>query len=310
MAAPFTRADLSRGPGFVTFNGATLFLRGDLDTKHAPVFKPVTSSLHGQTDKYKTDLVIQNTLSVFGLWRDLSVLFPSYILNPVPGASVFSSSDLPMVIQARNNDKITYPNTRITGLMNLHLGTDEELFSGTLQMTSLIAGGANPEDAGAYFVRATATYAAPTLDLTAFVKARWSAAWAGKTGLTSFVGQKGFDISWSFSPKPVPVEGFGTVDMTVPEEGMVASCKCIPIGPTGAQTDTAQAVHAAMGTLLSAGGADLTLAAGTNAIVLKGAGLVSSSTVFGVEPLRNGEAVWETTRGFTTNVPNAVATVS
>lgn len=311
MAAPFTRASLSRGPAFVTWNGATLYLRGDVDSKHAPVFNPVQSSLTGQIDKTKKDLVIKNNLLLFGLWQDLTVLFPTSILNPATGASVFGATDLPMVIQARNNDRISYANTQITKLMSLHLGVDSELFAAAVEMTSIIANGANPEDAASYFTRDTNVYAAPaSLALTNFKKVRWTGAWTGKTGLTSFIGQKGFDVSWALDLKPVPVEGWGTVDYTVGEGGMVAQCKCIPIVPTMAQIDTAQAVTAAHGGLLSAAGADLTLTGGGASVVLKGAGMIESATVFGIEPLRAGEVVFETTRSLAAGVVGAAATVA
>ena len=311
MAGPFTRASLGRGPAFVTFNGATLYLRGDIDTKHAPAFNPVKSSLTGQIDKTKKDLVIKNNLLLFGLYQDLTVLFPSWLMNPVPGTSVFGSTDLPMVIQARNNDTISYANTQITKLLGLHLGVDNELFAAAVEMTSILANGGNPEDAAGYFTRGTTTYVAPaSLALTNYVKTRWTAAWTGKTGLTSFVGQKGFDVTWNSDLKPVEVEGWGTVDMTVGEGAMVAQCKCVPIVPTGAQIDTAQAVSVAHGGLLSANAADLTLTTGARSIVLKTAALIESSTMFGVEPLRTGEAVWETTRAVTAGAMGAVATVA
>ena len=316
MPAPFTRASLGGGPAFVTFNGATLFLRDDLDSKHAPEFNPVRSSLIGQVDKTKKDLVIRNTLTLFGLFTDLTVLFPSWLLNPTPGTHIYGASDLPLVIQARNNDVITYHNTQITRLANLHLGVDNELFAAAVEFTSIIANGANPEDAAAYFTRSTSVYAAPAaLVLTNFVKTRWTGAWTGKTGFTSFVGKRGFDVSWdadivSGEGQAGYVEGWGTCDMVLGEGTMMARCRALPIGPTMAQTDTAQGVTAAHGGLLSAGGADLTLTGGSHSVVLKNAALVESATVFGVEPLRAGEAVWEATRVVTAGVPAAVATVT
>ena len=313
MSAPFTRSSLGRGPAFITWNGVNLYLRGDLDSKHSPLFDPVKGSLTGQIDKTKRDLVIKNNVMLFGLWQNLSVLFPSWLLNPVPGTSVFGTgSDLPMVVQARNSDTITYANTQITKLSALHLGVENELFAAAVEMTSIIAGGANPEDSGAYFTRGTNAYAAPaSLVLTNFIKARWSAAFGSVTGLTSFIGQKGFDLSWNADLKPVAVEGWGTVDMTVGEGGMIAQCKCIPIGPTGAQIDAAQVSSGvAHGTLLSSDAAALTLTSTGHSIVLNGASILESATVFGIEPLRIGEMVFETTRALTAGALGAVATVS
>ena len=320
MPALFTRASLSRGPGYMTIGGATLFPISDMDPRHSPEFNPVKLSLHGQIDKYKTDFVIKHRISVFGLFSSLPVLFPSYILNPTIGASIFTNADQTLVYQARNNDRITYFNSQITKLLDLHLGVDSETFSAALEITSIIANGANPEDASAYFVRDTNVYAAPTFDMTQFVKSRWTGSWNGKAGLTAFVGQNGFNISWTFDAKPCVVKGWGTVDMTVGEGGLIGMCKCIPIVPTAAQIDAAQGLGGgttgaplagdAHGTLLSSLGADLTLTAGAHSVVLKGAGITESGSVFGIEPLRNGELAFETTRGFAANVPNATAAIS
>ena len=116
------------------------------------------------------------------------------------------------------------------------------------------------------------------------------------------------------------VKGWGTVDMTVGEGGLIGMCKCIPIVPTAAQIDAAQGLGGgttgaplagdAHGTLLSSLGADLPLTAGAHSVVLKGAGITESGSVFGIEPLRNGELAFETTRGFAANVPNATAAIS
>jgi len=310
---------LGRGPAFLTFNGGTLFPVGDVMPKHGAEWEGAGSSLSGRIDKSKKNLVIKHNLKVFGLWDSttLGVLFPSWLMNPVPGASIFGTgSDLPLVYQARNNDTLTYPNTQLTKLSNLHLGVEQETFSADIELTSLIAGGANPEDAGAYFTRGTTAYAAPAaLVLTNYLKVRWSAAWTGKSGFASFIGQKGFDVSWSADLKAGPgtagyVEGWGQVDMTMGDDGVVGQLKCIPIGPTGAQLDTAQALAAAQGTLLSAQSAALTLTGGSHSVAFSQMGIVESATGFGIDPLRVNETTWETTRGLTAGVLGAVAAVS
>jgi hypothetical protein len=306
-----SRSSLGRGPAIVTLGGQTLFMRDSLLPKHSPVWKPVGCTHLGQIDKYKSDFVIKNTLQLFGAWQSLAVLFPSALLNPVVGTSLFGASDTPMVILAKNNDQITYPNTRVTKLIDLSLSLDNELFAATLETTSLLSNNTAPETAGAYFTRATGSYAETTFALTNFLKTRWTAVWTGKTGFTSFIGQKGFNVAWTLDLKTDVVDGYGTVDMYVGEGGLVAAMKCVPIGPTAAQADTAQNPHAVHGALLSAGAADLTmtgLAAGS--VVLKGAAMVEFSTAFGIEPLRVNETAWETTRAITTGAVGAVATIS
>jgi hypothetical protein len=68
----------------------------------------------------------------------------------------------------------------------------------------------------------------------------------------------------------------------------------------------------ALGALLSGLSADLTWTAAASApvIVLKGAAIVDHGYAFGAEPLRQGEVTWETTRGFSTGAPAAIATVA
>ena len=84
MPALFTRASLSRGPGYVTIGGATLFPISDMDPRHSPEFNPVKLSLHGQIDKYKTDFVIKHRISVFGLFSSLPGIVVIHIIFSMP----------------------------------------------------------------------------------------------------------------------------------------------------------------------------------------------------------------------------------
>lgn len=305
-----TRSQLGRGPAHVTFGGATLFTRDDLVPSHAPVWNPVSASLHGQIDKFKADLVIEIPLMLFGNWENLSVLFPSAVLNPTIGASLFSGSDSPLVIHARNQDRITYHNARLTKLAGLYLGVDAELFAAACVFTALLKDGANPEDAGAYFTRDTSAYSETSFAKTNFKKVRTTAAWSGKTGFTSFVSEKGFNVAWTLDAQPQVVDGLGTVDMYIGPGGLTGACKCVPIGPTSAQKDTAQALGSAHGALLSAGAANLAITGTVLSVTLNNAAMVESSSAFGITPLRIGEVAWETVRGFTTGQPTAVAAIS
>ena len=89
MSAPFNRSFLTRGPAIVTYAGATLFTRGDIVPRHAPGWEDVVTSMYGRVDRAKKDLVLKIGLPLFGNWTNLSVLFPSYCLNPITGTSVF-----------------------------------------------------------------------------------------------------------------------------------------------------------------------------------------------------------------------------
>jgi hypothetical protein len=312
MSAPFNRTALTRGPAKVTIGGATLYMRGDFSTKHAPVFNPVMSSLHGQSDKYKKDLVIKLNLTLFGLWQDLTVLFPSYAMNPTVGTDITGSTDQAVVVHARNGDRITYTNGWITKLLNLFLGVDGELFAAAVEITCVIGKDKMPTDAGAYFVRDSTAYTETAFAMTNFNKGRWSGVWGAVTGFGAIATHKGFNIDWNLAIFGDGGDGYGTQSLIIDDAGLVGNCKCIPIGPTLAQGDTAQGIASRdIGSLLSTGAADLTLSGPNSAaVVLKNANIIEHATTFGVKPLRAGEVAWETTRVFTAGVPSAVGTVA
>ncbi len=312
MSAPFTRSSLARGPAIVTYNSGTFFTRGDVVPRHAPAWDDVVTSMYGRVDRSKKDLIIKISLPLWSSLDNLAILFPPAVMTPLAGTSVFGASDLGLVIHARNGDQITYVNTALTKLSNLHLGTDNELWSADAEFTALIANGANPEDAGAYYTMATPTYTDTAFAKTNFSRVRWTGAWGTVPGFTTIVSQKGFSIDWDLKLSPIYVEGYGTRDMTVVD--MVATCKCIPVGPTIAQLEAAaQALGTAMGSLLSAVPAtlsDLTLTGGAHSVILKSAAIIEHGYAFGQDPLRLGEFTWSTTRGFSVGVPAAVAAVS
>jgi hypothetical protein len=315
-----TRSQLGRGPAYVTFGGATLFTRDDLIPKHSPVWEPVVSSLHGQIDKYSKGLAIKLNLTLFGNWSNLSVLFPSYLLAPTVGTRIYGDTDSNLVIQARDGTNMTYYNAQITKLADLYLGVDSELWAAAVEITAILANSTNPEAASAYFSRGATTYSETTFTNNAsFLKCRWSANWGGYASFASFVGQKGFHLSWQCDVKPDIVDGYGQVSAYIGPGGLIAQCKCIPIGPTMADIDAAQGLVTtatppgqAPGALLSSIQKQLTMTAsiGTHSVVLTQAALVETGTAFGVDPLRQAEVTFESLHAISSGVAQAVATVT
>ena len=310
MAAPFTRALLGRGPAQVTFNAHTFYTRDDITARHSPVWKPVAASMYGEVDQTITDRVYKVPLRLWGAWENLTDLFPAAVLNPVVGSSLFDpATDKPLTVWARNGDKIVYTSAAVTKVANLYLGVDSDLFAADVEFTCICGNANNPEDANAYYTVSNAAITESAFAKTSFKRVRWSAAWGALAGFTSFVGQKGFAISWEMETRPVAVDGYGTRDVALGR--FVGRCSCIPVGPTLAQLEAqASAQGTALGTLLSGVSADLTITGnGGGSVVLKNAGLKEHGYAFGIDPLRMGETTWETTRGFAAGVAAAVATV-
>lgn len=293
----------------MSWNSVTMYSEGDIVPRFSPSLASLMTSAFGEIDKVITDRMIKVGIRLWGAWESLSTLFPSALLNPVAGASLYGTTDLPLVITGRNGDRITVVNAQITKLADLFLGVDSSLFAADVEFTGILAGGANPEDASSYFSTATAQTYTEAFAKTNFKRQRFTGAWGAKTGWTAIVPQLGVNIAWNLNLAPLRVTGLGTVDMTVKD--MVGSAKCVPIGPTMAQIKTEGVFETALGTLQGANAADLvwTGSGGSPVITLKNAALGENGLAFGIEPLRNGELAWNTTRGFSAGAAVAVATV-
>ena len=311
MAAPFTRASLGRGPAQVSYNAHTFFTRDDIAVDLGPEWKEVLCSMYGVVDKSIGDRVYKVPLKLWGAWENLPDLFPSAVMTPVHGTSLFNpTTDVPLTVWARNGDKVVFTNAAMSKVANLYLGVDSDLFSADVEFTCIVGNTNNPEDANAYYTVSNSALTESAFSKSAFKKVRWTGAWGALAGFTAFVGQKGFSINWQMEAKPVGVDGYGTRDLALTK--FVGGCTCVPIVPTMAQLEAQTAAQGvAFGSLLSGISGDLTLSgAGGGSVVLKNAGIIKHGYKFGIEPLRLGEVSWETTRGFAAGVAAAVGTVS
>lgn len=309
------RSLLIRGPAKVTFDGATFYQRGDITIPLAPATAPLAVPASGYRDDVWTDHVITFQLQPYGAWENLSILFPSAILNPVPGTSLFTGTDKELVITARNGDQITLHNARIIGLANLFGGVDQPLFASAIQFAAILRDDYDPEDANAYYTISTgASYGNDGLfdsSLANYKQQAYAAAWTGKAGFDPFQFDKGFNLSWTVDARPHVNSNLGTIDYVIGENGLIGTLAGIPIGPTLAQLETAAAFQGQLlGHRRSTVGADLTLTGTGVAIVLKKASIANWSPMFGVEPLRAGTITWQTTRGFTAGTADIVASVA
>lgn len=310
-----TRTDLKGGPAKVTWNSATFLTRDDIALSVSPERIDVVTQLHGPVDKAAVDRVFRIPLMLWGGWENVSTLFPASLLDPTVGTRLLAgASDLPLVVQGRNGDQITFHNATITRLANLYLGADSPIWAAAVEFTAFLASGKNPEDASAYYTIATGTsFTEPTITLANYAAQRYAAAWGSVTGFTAFQAKEGWAIDWDLQLGYDKVSGLGTVDAYV--QGLRARATCIPIGPTMAQIETALLNNSVIGKLLSAQVAanpDLVItgASPSVSVTLKHAQILDAGFNFSATALRNGPLTWETTWGITTTNPDARAAVA
>lgn len=309
------RANIKGGPAKVTWNGATLMSRETFKSRHNPDWVGVQTSMHGVVDKAAKDFICRIPLRLWGAWENLSVLFPAAVLTPAIGTRIFGTTDLPLVIHARNGDRITYHNAQLTKLADLYLGVDMPVFAADVEFTALIKNNTNPEAANAYYTEDSAAYSDTTFSKTNYKQQRYSAVWGTRTGFTAFQGKLGWNIGWQMQLTPDYSACVGTYDMILKD--FSGQAKCIPVEPTmvqiSAQTFSpggSGVAGRALGSLLSAVSDDLVITGSGVSVTLKAAGITEHGWAFGDEVLRNDELVWETTVGFTSGTAAARAAIA
>lgn len=300
---------LGAGAPKVTFNGATFWTRDDVLPRIAHELTEQRSSMFGRVTKTRAARMIEVTLPLFGLWENLTTLFPPTVINPTIGSRVFSGADLPLVLHAKNGDRLTISNARITGLATLKLAANQPIFGGAVKFNGLLANNADPTDAAAYYTFDNAAYVEGDFALTNFLSKSWSGAWGARAGFTSLLTEAGWDLSWELGMEPDLVDGLGAVDMYL--TNFSAKASCIPVGPTVAQLETnlfyQGDAKAAIGTGLHESVDDLVLTSGAASITLKSAALTETGFAFAPSKKRVTDTVWETVRGFSAGAPQAMA---
>jgi hypothetical protein len=311
-----SRTTIVRSPGKITFGGATFYPETSIDIPFAPDFDDILAWAHGKIDYTKKDLKIPVRAKLWGGINNLSVLFPAAVLTPVPGTSL--CSDAALVVLGKNGDQVTFHNAFISKLIDLELGIDKNFFAAEVEFMCLIKSGKNPTEAGAYYTRATGVSFTDSFDPTTFLRQRWTAAWAGKTGLTSFEFRAAPRVNWNLDVQYDYSPNYGTDNAYLGAGGLIGELTGIPavadvatLASNSLVNDGTAAAPTAFGTRAGASAADLTLTGATaNSIVLKNAFMVSHAEAFDITKTRAQETKWRTTTGFSAGTPAAIATIS
>lgn len=310
-----SRTTIDRSAASIEWDGVTLYPEAEIPLDWQPNFEDIVAWAYGRVDECKKDFVIPFRCRLWGAFENLSVLFPSGTLTPVPGTSL--CGDNPLILWGKNGNKITFPNAALTGLAGLYFGVDKNVWAADVEFTAIIQSGKNPEDSDAYFTRASASYSpAVAFAKTNFLRRRASLVWSGKTGFTSFEMREGVNIGWRYDVQADISANYGTDNLYIGPGGLIGELSGIPAvtGANLSNSDTGSLGQATnLGVLASSGAADLTVTlagTGSHATVLKNAFLAKYSEVFDIRKLRPGEHIWRTTTGFSAGTPAAIATVA
>lgn len=287
------RTTLLREPGKIIFDGAHLYSQGPLTVKPVINNASVVTAMHGTVDRGR---VVDRLFTISGVlageWKDLAVLF--HALNLPIGASVFGSTDKPLIVHGRLGTKITFTNGAITKPPVIIGGAGKTLF-GAFEATCLIANNGNPATEAAYYTITSQAYPGDeAFDPTSLLTLPMDAVWGDTAPWNAFLTREGWTITSEVTLTPEIVDGVGTADMKVKDKQVSASC--VPAGVTPAQVQSKLSFGQGMGARRQTGD-DLVLSADGVYISLSDAVISDSALAFGDVPLV-GETTWVASRAF------------
>lgn len=295
------RTTIITGPALVTFGGQSFWSKGDVTLKPIVDKFAIPTAAFGDVDGRIQDKRVEVQFEPEGRFTAglLAVLFPYAATNI--GASIYGSTDRALVIHSRAGTKITVPNASITKLPNLRFGVGQTI-TGSITFTGLLKKSTAPEAAGAYWVVASEAYPGDTGFATSDILTKaYASVWGGSAPWSSFLTEKGWDVSFDLSLEAQKVDGLGTVDMTIKELKVTATS--IPVGPTEAQVLTAMQQEQVMGSSYATAN-DLVISATGVYFSLAKAGLMEADLGWGSSRKRIGSCKWMATRTVTSGVPD------
>ena len=306
------------GPGYTTWNSGNFrHGEGGAKAKFIKKFREVSAEEFGRFDSVDTGRMIEVTMKIWSGWENLSLMLPSGALTPTIGSKIFGVTAKPLVMNGQDGSRLTVVNAQITGLANLMLSVEKDLWSADLKFTGLLLPGNTPDQAGSYYTYSISnSYSAPTFTKSNFRAPIVSGGWAGTltnsgTSFSAFNFKNGVAVDWKYDLdfEPCTVDGFGATDAIL--NGFEASAKGTPIGVLEVDVAAALAPARALGILESTNAGDLTLTFGSNSVVLKQAFIESNEGfAWARKANRIGDLTWRSTVPFTSGAPVARAAVT
>jgi hypothetical protein len=233
------RVTILKSPGTISFDGAVIHSENDIEVTLSKDLFEVTTSGFSVVDRRVRDKTITITCTP-SMWLNMDKLFP-YAALPV-GASIYGSTDRPLVITPRTGAPLTIANAAVTTLPNLNLSAQSSAI-GQMTFTGIVANEANPSAIASYL--AWGSHAA-NADLTGFdlTKVR-NAPYTLTRNSIAYLSETGYQVNPTLNLEPVYVDGLGTVDMRL--NSLTMAVQFTPVGKTEASITTDLGFAEAMG---------------------------------------------------------------
>ncbi len=301
------RTSIIAGPALIKFASQSFWSKGNVEVKVINDRFNIETAHFGKVSERFQDRRIEVSFEPSGaLTTALAAVLWPYGATTV-GTSAFTAADRPLEIFGRDGRKITVHSAAVTKLPTLRLGTNTTAI-GSITFTGLVKNTTDPTNATAYYTEAAVAYPGDTGFAISDIKtAAASAVWGASAPWSSFVSENGFEIDFNLSLTPQKVDGIGTVDMTF--QSLDVILKAVPVGPAATDILAKLAPTSGMGADI-AGADNLTVTAGTVAVMLSKPALVDSGLVFGASAKRVAATTWTATRTVTTGTADPLYSIT
>lgn len=240
-------------------------------------------------------------------------LFWNAYANFLPGASIFTTSDIATTVTGSDGAVHSLKCTAVTGMPSLRLHPERGAI-GPCTITGIIAEAKNWTDSDAFYeVTGSGTFTDSTWTPSDVLRQQYSAAYGAVPGLTDFQGIDGFTVDFRLTTSPIVVQGI-TRDMKF--TSLEVMVRCQPTTATTANILAALKVDAASagltGRSLFSGANSLTItgADGTAILTIPKATIYTGEFNFSGQRLRVGEVAFYACRNYSSGAQAALYTVA
>jgi len=292
------------GPAVVVFNGITYYfqdgLKGSLKRNTANIVVDNFGAIAAVAENF----IVEFTGKPAGLLNApyLESLFPDARNNH--GRSVFTSSDLPLIIWAQHPfdgsdlNKVTWKRGAISKSPTiLCSATKGQIIQGEMTFTALMASDFDLTAADAWYSAVNAAFTGDTLDVDAIRYGRYTAALGVRSSpYDSMLAIDGFTLEATFNTKDIAVDNFGIIDRTYDASAYVATCKFKPANLLKAEVDTLIRVQDTTallpGDVIGGGNEDLVISSAAFVVTLSNCDASSSEDLYQTGVLQRGEVMF------------------
>lgn len=217
-------ANIIGGPALVTFNGATIYVKGDIKVKLSKETKKQTVSAFGTLGEVFLDVKAEISFAP-AQWKNISILQP--YLATLPGTRIFGDTDVPLVIQSITEGKMwTWSRCAITKPFDCDFGAKKQLL-GEMTITALKANAGDWSGATSIVALTSNAFADTSFDDTTLFDIPYLVSLATNVP-TLFDTEDGVQVKRSLTLKSVETDQAGVIDMWLQDQTIEATFK--PVG--------------------------------------------------------------------------------